>query len=211
MDTEKHQGKRRLLLAELAEKGIKDKKVLEAMMKVPRHVFLDSSFESFAYQDQAFPIAAGQTISHPYTVAFQTEQLCLQAGEKVLEIGTGSGYQTAVLCHMGVKVFTIERQWELFNFSRNMLMQLGLRYIGKFGDGYQGLPTYAPFDKIIITAGTEKIPNELLKQLKVGGQMIVPVGSVEQKMLLIDKKSDKDFSAKELGTFKFVPMLANKE
>lgn len=210
-DTEKHQGKRRHLIEELAAKGIKSKEVLHAMMQVPRHLFLDSSFENFAYQDQAFPIAAGQTISHPYTVAFQTEQLQLSKGEKVLEIGTGSGYQTAVLCHMGVKVFSIERQWELFDFSRKMLMNLGLRYTGKFGDGYQGMPTYAPFDKIIITAGSEKIPSELLKQLKVGGRMVVPIGAVEQKMLLIDKHSEKDFSAKELGSFKFVPMLANKE
>jgi protein-L-isoaspartate(D-aspartate) O-methyltransferase len=210
-DGPKHQGRRRQLAEVLITKGIEDERVLNAIRKIPRHLFLDSSFEDFAYQDKAFPIAADQTISQPFTVAFQTQSLNLKPDEKVLEIGTGSGYQTAVLCEMGVKVFSIERQHELFLFSSQMLKKLNYNYVGKFGDGYQGLPTYAPFDKIIVTAGAKEVPPALLRQLKVGGKMIIPVGIGSQKMLSIHKTSEKDFEVKKLGNFKFVPMLEEKE
>lgn len=210
-DGPKHQGRRRQLAEKLKEKGINDERVLDAIRKIPRHVFLDSSFEDFAYQDTAFPIAAGQTISQPFTVAFQTQALQLKPTDKVLEIGTGSGYQTAVLCEMGVKVFSIERQHELFVFSSAKLKKLKYNYVGKFGDGYQGLPTYAPFDKIIVTAGAKQVPPALLRQLAVGGKMIIPVGVGSQKMLSIVKVSEKDYQVKKLGDFRFVPMLEEKE
>jgi protein-L-isoaspartate(D-aspartate) O-methyltransferase len=210
-DGPKHQGRRRQLAEQLEGKGIHDERVLDAIRKIPRHVFLDSSFEDFAYQDTAFPIAAGQTISQPFTVAFQTQALQLQPTDKVLEIGTGSGYQTAVLCELGVKVFSIERQHELFLFSSSMLKKLNYNYVGKFGDGYQGLPTYAPFDKIIVTAGAKQVPPALLRQLVVGGKMIIPVGVGSQKMLSIVKVSEKDYQVKKLGDFRFVPMLEEKE
>ncbi len=210
-DGPKHQGRRRQLAEQLEGKGIHDERVLDAIRKIPRHVFLDSSFEDFAYQDTAFPIAAGQTISQPFTVAFQTQALQLQPTDKVLEVGTGSGYQTAVLCELGVKVFSIERQHELFLFSSSMLKKLNYNYVGKFGDGYQGLPTYAPFDKIIVTAGAKQVPPALLRQLVVGGKMIIPVGVGSQKMLSIVKVSEKDYQVKKLGDFRFVPMLEEKE
>lgn len=210
IDTERHKGKRRLLLDSLREKGIWCERTLEAMMKVPRHVFLDSSLEDLAYSDQALPIAAGQTISQPYTVAFQTMHLDIHPGDKVLEIGTGSGYQAAVLFHMGAKVFTIERQLELFHFSKLILTKLGVRYTGKYGDGNEGMPAYAPFDKIIVTAGATRIPPQLLHQLKPGGRLIIPIGQGVQKMTLIHKKSDKIFTAKALGDFRFVPLLEDK-
>ncbi|TVQ75727.1 MAG: protein-L-isoaspartate(D-aspartate) O-methyltransferase [Flavobacteriales bacterium] len=210
-DGPKHQGRRRQLAEQLEGKGIHDERVLDAIRKIPRHLFLDSSFEDFAYQDTAFPIAAGQTISQPFTVAFQTQALQLQPTDKVLEIGTGSGYQTAVLCELGVKVFSIERQHELFLFSSSMLKKLNYNYVGKFGDGYQGLPTYAPFDKIIVTAGAKQVPPALLRQLVVGGKMIIPVGVGSQKMLSIVKVSEKDYQVKKLGDFRFVPMLEEKE
>ncbi|KFD39155.1 protein-L-isoaspartate(D-aspartate) O-methyltransferase [Schleiferia thermophila] len=209
-DSERHIGKRKLLIESLREKGIQCERTLRAMMQVPRHLFLDSSLEDLAYSDQALPIAAGQTISQPYTVAFQTMHLEIQPGEKVLEIGTGSGYQASVLFHMGAKVFTIERQWELFRFSKLILTKLGIRYTGKFGDGTEGMPTYAPFDKIIVTAGASRVPPKLLQQLKPGGKLIIPVGEGIQKMTLISKKSEKIFTAKVLGDFKFVPLLEDK-
>ncbi len=210
-DSAKHQGRRLQLCDVLMQKGIRCKRVLNAIGRIPRHVFIDSSFEDFAYQDTAFPIAADQTISQPYTVAFQTEQLDLQPGEKVLEIGTGSGYQTAVLCEMGAKVYSIERQHELFLFSRRILTSLNYNYTGKYGDGYKGMPTYAPFDKIIVTAGAIDVPPALLRQLKTGGKMIIPVGQGTQKMLLIDKISEKDYAVKKMGDFRFVPMLEEKD
>lgn len=210
IDTERHKGKRKLLIQQLRDKGIYCERTLEAMMKVPRHVFLDSSLEELAYSDQALPLAAGQTISQPYTVAFQTMSLDIQPGEKVLEIGTGSGYQAAVLFHMGAKVFTIERQLELFNFSKYILLKLGVRYTGKYGDGNEGMPAYAPFDKIIVTAGATRIPPPLLHQLKPGGRLIIPIGEGTQKMTLIQKKSDKIFTARSLGDFRFVPLLEDK-
>ncbi len=210
-DTAKHKGRRLQLVELLRTKGIKDEQVLRAISNIPRHLFLDSSFEDFAYQDTAFPIAADQTISQPYTVAFQTEQLKIKSGERVLEIGTGSGYQCAVLCEMGAKVFSIERQHELFLFAKGILKKLGYSYTGKFGDGYQGMPTYAPFDKIIVTAGAKEVPTALLRQLVIGGRMIIPVGVGTQKMLLIDKKGEKDYTIKKMGDFRFVPMLEEKD
>ncbi len=210
IDSERHKGKRRILIDQLKDKGITCERTLEAMMKVPRHLFLDSSLEDLAYSDQALPIAAGQTISQPYTVGFQTMHLDIQPNEKILEIGTGSGYQTAVLFYMGAKVFTIERQLELFHFSKFILTKLGIRYTGKYGDGHEGMQAYAPFDKIIVTAGANKIPPKLLHQLKSGGKLIIPIGENTQKMTLIQKKSDKIFTAKALGDFRFVPLLEDK-
>ncbi len=199
-------------LAELlVSKGIKDKKVLEAIRTIPRHLFMDSSFEDHAYQDKPFPIAADQTISQPYTVAFQTELLDLKAGQKVLEIGTGSGYQTAVLLHLKVKVYTIERQRELFKKTNLFFKKLGYRpkkFI--FGDGYKGLPEEAPFDSILVTAGAPEVPKKLLGQLKIGGKLVIPVGEGDQEMLRITRKSDTEFSQEEFGTFRFVPLLENK-
>jgi len=211
-DTIRHQGLRNQLVKLLAEKGITNKDVLAAIAKVPRHLFLDSSFEQHAYQDKAFPIAAGQTISQPYTVAFQTEVLEIEPGQKVLEIGTGSGYQASVLLEMGAKVYSIERQKELFTFSNAIFKKLGYSLIQKFGDGYKGLPTYAPFDKIVVTAGAPDIPKALLSQLKIGGTMIIPVGEedAEQEMIKVQRKSETAFSQKKMGAFRFVPMLENK-
>ena len=178
-DTNKHQGLRNLLVKQLKEKGITDKNVLDAIAKIPRHLFIDSSFENFAYQDKAFPIGADQTISQPYTVAFQTELLQVEKEHKILEIGTGSGYQTAVLCLLGAKVYSVERQNELFKKTKNLLSKLTINVIPKllsFGDGYKGLPDYAPFDSIIVTAGAPVIPQALMSQLKIGGRLVIPVG-----------------------------------
>ncbi len=210
-DTTKHQGLRNQLANVLAAKGITDTKVLEAVRKIPRHLFMDSSFEAHAYQDKAFPIAAEQTISQPYTVAFQSEVLEIQPGEKVLEIGTGSGYQTAVLLELGAEVYSIERQHELFKKTSMFLPKLGYRpkrFI--FGDGYKGLPEEAPFDKIIVTAGAPYVPKALLAQIKVGGRLLIPVGDKEQVMTLFIRKSPKEFEKHELGDFRFVPMLKEK-
>ncbi len=210
-DTFKHKGKRQQLAAIVAAKGVKDKKVLEAIKSIPRHLFMDSSFEDHAYQDKAFPIAADQTISQPYTVAFQTELLEIQRGNTVLEIGTGSGYQTAVLCELGAKVYSIERQQELYKKTKIFLSKIGYRpkYLS-FGDGYKGLPEYAPFDKIIVTAGAPYVPNALLSQLKVGGRLVIPIGEKVQIMTLFIRKSIKEFDKKEYGDFRFVPLLEDK-
>ena len=210
-DTSKHQGLRNQLATVLQTKGITDKKVLNAIRKIPRHLFIDSSFEDHAYKDKAFPIAAEQTISQPYTVAFQTQTLAIQPNDKVLEIGTGSGYQTAVLLELKAVVFSIERQQELFKKTSLFLPKLG--YIPKkfiFGDGYKGLPAQAPFDKIIVTAGAPFVPKPLLSQLKVGGMLLIPVGNSTQIMTLFIRKSAKEFEKQELGDFAFVPMLAEK-
>lgn len=210
-NTDKHQGLRNQLVKLLQSRGISDATVLHAIAKVPRHLFIDSSFENFAYQDKAFPIGAGQTISNPYTVAFQSELLQLKKEHKVLEIGTGSGYQTAVLCEMGAKVYSIERQNELFKKTSNLLKKL--HYTPKyltFGDGYKGLPSYAPFDSIIITAGAPIIPKALMGQLKIGGRMVIPLGETSQIMTLLIRKSEKEFEKHEFGEFKFVPLLENK-
>ena len=210
-DTHKHQGLRKQLATVLEAKGITDQKVLEAVRKIPRHLFIDSSFEAHAYQDKAFPIAAEQTISQPYTVAFQSQTLEVKTDDKVLEIGTGSGYQTAVLLEMGAEVYSIERQHELFKKTSLFLPKLGYRAKKLiFGDGYKGLPEIAPFDKIIVTAGAPFVPKPLLSQLKVGGKLLIPVGDDTQIMTLFIRKSAKEFEKHELGDFAFVPMLEEK-
>ncbi len=210
-DTHKHQGLRKQLANVLEAKGITDKNVLDAVCKIPRHLFIDSSFEAHAYQDKAFPIAAEQTISQPYTVAFQSQTLAIKPGDKVLEIGTGSGYQTAVLLEMKAEVYSIERQKELFKKTSLFLPKLGYRAKKLiFGDGYKGLPEIAPFDKIIVTAGAPFVPKPLLSQLKVGGKLLIPVGESTQIMTLFIRKSPKEFEKHELGDFAFVPMLEEK-
>ncbi|KAF2517492.1 protein-L-isoaspartate(D-aspartate) O-methyltransferase [Flavobacterium salilacus subsp. salilacus] len=210
-DTSKHQGLRNQLVNVLEQKGITDKNVLEAIRKIPRHLFLDSSFEDYAYQDKAFPIGAGQTISQPYTVAFQSQLLQVERDHKVLEIGTGSGYQTAVLYTMGAKVYSIERQNELFKTTSLLLPKLGIRPKHlSFGDGYKGLPNYAPFDSIIVTAGAPIIPKPLMAQLKIGGRLVIPVGSELQIMTMLVRKSETQFEKHEFGEFRFVPLLENK-
>ncbi|MEL7268910.1 MAG: protein-L-isoaspartate(D-aspartate) O-methyltransferase [Bacteroidota bacterium] len=210
-DTFKHQGKRNQLVEVLQKKGIADEKVLQAIQKVPRHLFLDSGFEDHAYQDKAFPIGASQTISQPYTVAFQTELLQVQPNHTILEIGTGSGYQTAVLLELGVKVYSIERQQELFKKTKLLLGRMNYRPKKLiFGDGYKGLPEVAPFDGIIVTAGAPSVPKPLLSQLKVGGRLVIPVGTDEQIMTLFYRKSEREFEKQEFGNFRFVPMLENK-
>lgn len=206
-DGYREQGLRSQLVAELAKKGITDQNVLAAIGKVPRHFFMDSAFIDFAYADKAFPIGAGQTISQPFTVAFQTQLLALKKGDKVLEIGTGSGYQTAVLLELGAKVFTIERQRELYQKVQRMLPPMGYNPNFFYGDGYLGKPTYGPFDHILVTAGAPSIPEKLLLQLKVGGSMVVPVGEVHQRMFRIVRTSDDNFTKEDFGDFMFVPML----
>lgn len=210
-DTTKHQGKRRQLVGVLETKGITNPAVLKAIGSIPRHLFLDSSFDEHAYQDKAFPIGAEQTISQPYTVAFQTEQLQVKPGMHVLEIGTGSGYQTAVLCHLGAVVYSIERQHELFRTSLKRLPALG--YAPKkliFGDGYKGFPEKAPYDRIIVTAGAPYIPEDLLAQLKINGKMVIPVGDESQKMTVVTRTSETVFEKLILGDFRFVPLLGDK-
>ncbi|MDP4601233.1 MAG: protein-L-isoaspartate(D-aspartate) O-methyltransferase [Polaribacter sp.] len=210
-DTAKHQGLRNQLASVLKNKGITDEKVLDAIRSIPRHLFIDSSFEDHAYQDKAFPIAADQTISQPYTVAFQSQTLQISKGDKILEIGTGSGYQTVVLLEMKAIVYTIERQHELFKKTSLFLPKLG--YYPKkfiFGDGYKGLPEEAPFDKIIVTAGAPFVPKPLMAQLKVGGMLLIPVGDQKQIMTLFIRKSNKEFEKHELGDFAFVPMLEKR-
>jgi protein-L-isoaspartate(D-aspartate) O-methyltransferase len=210
-DSAKHQGLRNLLAKILLDKGIKDQNVLDAIRKIPRHLFLDSSFEDYAYQDKAFPIAANQTISQPYTVAFQSELLQIKKDDKVLEIGTGSGYQTAVLCLLGAKVYSVERQNELFKKTAVLLPKLGIRPKHlSFGDGYKGLEHYAPFDSIIVTAGAPIIPKPLMAQLKIGGRLVIPVGEKEQIMTLLIRKNETQFEKHEFGDCKFVPLLENK-
>ncbi|AOW19474.1 protein-L-isoaspartate(D-aspartate) O-methyltransferase [Urechidicola croceus] len=210
-DTLRHQGLRNRLVNTLIKKGIQDKNVLEAIKRIPRHLFMDSSFVDFAYQDKAFPIAADQTISQPYTVAFQTELLLLKPNAKILEIGTGSGYQTAVLLEMKAKVFSIERQKELFKKTKSFLPKLGYKPKALiFGDGYIGLEEQAPYDGIIVTAGAPFVPKPLLSQLKIGGRLVIPVGDESQIMTLFIRKSEKEFEKHEFGDFRFVPMLKEK-
>lgn len=211
-DSYVHKGKRKILIDYLRDKiGIADEKVLAAINKVPRHLFLESVFEDYAYEDRAFPILAKQTISHPSTVAEQTALLEIEEKDKVLEIGTGSGYQTAVLIAMNAWVYTIERQKDLHDFSHRKFRELHLRpKFQSFGDGFLGLPTFAPFDKILVTCGAEILPTELLHQLKVGGKMVIPLGKTdEQTLVRFTKKSEREFEREEFGAYKFVPMLNN--
>jgi len=211
-DTAKHQGLRNHLIKLLQEKGIVDKNVLKAIGTIPRHLFLNSSFEDYAYQDKAFPIGAGQTISQPYTVAFQSQLLEINKGDKILEIGTGSGYQTAVLFFLGANVYSIERQNELFKETAALLPKLGIRPKHlSFGDGYKGLPNHAPFDSIIVTAGAPTIPKPLMAQLKIGGKLIIPVGVENQIMTKLIRKNETQFEKHEYGDFKFVPLLEDKK
>lgn len=210
-DTLKHRGMRNKLADTLSKKGIADVNVLNAIKTIPRHLFMDSSFEGHAYQDKAFPIAADQTISQPYTVAFQTELLQVKSNQKILEIGTGSGYQTAVLLHLKAKVYTIERQLELFKKTSLFFQKMGYRpKKAIFGDGYKGMPKEAPFDGIIVTAGAPEVPKPLMAQLKIGGKLVIPVGVNDQIMTLFVRKSEKEFEKKEFGSFRFVPLLENK-
>lgn len=213
-DTFVHKGKRKILVDYLRNKvGISDLRVLEAINSVPRHLFMESIFEDFAYEDRAFPIAAHQTISHPSTVAEQTELLEVLPKHKVLEIGTGSGYQAAVLVAMQAVVYTVERQKDLFDFSKKKFGEIGLRpKFQSFGDGFVGLPTFAPFDRIIVTCGAEILPTELLKQLKIGGKMVIPLGPTEeQKLFRFTKISPNEIEKEEFGIYKFVPMLGNTQ
>lgn len=211
-DTYLHKGLRKKLVEEIKRKGIQDETILEAINKVPRHLFMDSSFVHFAYKDQAFPIAANQTISQPFTVAFQTQLLDVHKGDKLLEVGTGSGYQCAVLLELGVKVYTIERHKVLNVGAQTLLPKLGYHPHFFYGDGFEGLPTYAPFDRIIVTASTNEIPEKLLEQLKIGGKMVIPVGSrSSQDMTLIEKEGPGTYKTSQHGSFVFVPMLKGKE
>lgn len=210
-DSNRHKGLRNQLVTTIRNKGIKDKKVLEAVSKVPRHLFMDSGFVDFAYQDKPFPIGADQTISQPYTVAFQTELLEVVAGHKILEIGTGSGYQTAVLIELKAEVYSIERQKELYTKAKKFLPKVG--YVPKklvYGDGYAGLPENAPFDGIIVTAGAPYVPKALLGQLKIGGKLVIPVGDDVQVMTVFTRTAEKKFEKFEYGDFRFVPMLKEK-
>lgn len=209
-DNYKHKGIRKQLVSLLQTKGIKQAQVLQAIEAIPRHLFLDSSFLEFAYQDKAFPIGAGQTISHPYTVAFQTELLDVKKGEKILEVGTGSGYQTAVLCHLGAKVFSIERQKALYDKTKAFLPTLGYNAKLFYGDGYKGIPPFAPYDKILVTAGAPIVPPALLEQLKDGGKLVIPVGEgkVQQMYSLVRKGNQ--YEQTNYGDFKFVPLLEQK-
>ncbi len=210
IDTYKHKDLRKQLVINIRQKGIKDENVLAAIEKIPRHLFLDSSFIDFAYQDKPFPIGNGQTISQPYTVAFQSELLKIKRNEKVLEVGTGSGYQACVLIELGAKVFTIERQKDLFIKTKTFLPSIGYRPRMFYGDGYAGLPAFAPFDKIIVTAGAPFIPEALIKQLKNGGILVVPVGEDIQTMISLEKTNESEIIKSEHGTFRFVPLLEDK-
>ncbi|MDT0555142.1 protein-L-isoaspartate(D-aspartate) O-methyltransferase [Patiriisocius hiemis] len=210
-DTFTHRGMRKRLVETLQKKGIKSKQILEAINTIPRHLFMDSGFIDHAYVDKAFPIAADQTISQPYTVARQTELLGITKGDKVLEIGTGSGYQTAVLLELETQVYTIERQNELFKKTKRFLPKLGYRpkrFI--FGDGYIGLEAEAPFDGIIVTAGAPYVPKPLLAQLKIGANLVIPVGDAVQIMTVFTRKSETEFEKNEYGEFRFVPLLEDK-
>ena len=211
-DSFKHKGLRKKLIQTIKSKGINNKNVLSAIGKVPRHLFMDSGFIDHAYQDKAFPIGADQTISQPFTVAFQTELLEINKGDKVLEVGTGSGYQAAVLCELGANVFSIERQGELYKKVVNFLPSIN--YYPKkiiYGDGYKGLEEAAPFDSIIVTAGAPFVPKTLLNQLKIGGRLVIPIGENIQVMTLYIRVSEKKFNMKEYGEFQFVPLLKEKE
>lgn len=210
-DSKKHQGLRRQLIETLRAKGIVSESVLKVMLKIPRHYFMDQGLINFAYQDQAYPIAADQTISQPYTVAFQSQLLDVKPEHKVLEIGTGSGYQTSVLLGLTPNVYTIERQQKLFKKTTHLFNKLHLRPKRiVFGDGYKGLPDAAPFDRIIVTAGAPEIPKHLLQQLNKGGKLVIPIGLKEQQMTRFTKTSEKSFDKETFGRFQFVPFLSDK-
>lgn len=212
IDTYRDKGLRLQLIKELRQMGITDERVLDAMNKIPRHWFLDRAFLEFAYDNKAFQIGAGQTISAPYTVAFQTQLLELEKGEKVLEIGTGSGFQTAVLVEMGAKVYSIERQKLLYENAKTMFQNLGYRPHTFYGDGYKGKKGYAPFDKVLVTCGAPYVPEDLLHQMRIGGKMIIPLGEGKmQTMTEIVKLSETDFTKIDHGAFSFVPMLEKRE
>lgn len=210
-DKAKHQGLRRQLIDVLRKKGISDDRVLAAMNAIPRHMFMDVGLENFAYEDKAYPIAADQTISQPYTVAFQTQLLALHPTQKVLEIGTGSGYQTAVLLKLGYHVYTIERQLELYKKTSRLFQKLGYRpkkYI--FGDGYKGHLEQAPYDAILVTAGAPQVPKPLMEQLAIGGKLVIPIGKKSQTMTRFTRTSERSFDKETFGEFRFVPLLENK-
>lgn len=210
-DTYKHKGLRKRLAEEVKRKGIKDQRVIDAIGKIPRHFFFDKIFDMHAYEDKAFPIAAGQTISQPYTVAFQTELLKISPGDKILEIGTGSGYQASVLVEMGADVYTIEYQKELYKKAIRFLPSLGYQPHMYHGDGSKGMPRFAPYDGIIVTAGAPAVPEELIEQLKIGGRLVIPVGDNEkQAMLLLVKTGTDAFEKKVFNNFSFVPLLGKK-
>lgn len=207
-DNFRHKGMRRQLIAELSKMGIEDKDVLEAFEAVPRHYFLDLAFVNQAYSNTAFQIGAGQTISHPYTVAFQSALLEIEKRHKVLEIGTGSGFQTAILCEMGAKVISIERQRELFLKAKQIISKLGYNPKLFYGDGYKGQPSYAPFDRILVTCGAPFIPDALVDQLKVGGILVIPIGAGEKQIMTkLVKLENGEISKETFGDFSFVPML----
>ncbi|MDT8392417.1 MAG: protein-L-isoaspartate(D-aspartate) O-methyltransferase [Bacteroidales bacterium] len=208
IDSYKHKGLRKHLVNTIKEKGIRSEAVLNAIGKIPRHLFMDSSFLEFAYQDKPFPIGSGQTISQPYTVAFQTELLNVRPKDKVLEIGTGSGYQACVLEELGAKVFSIERQKKLYLRTKKLLAELGYKAKLFYGDGYKGLPAYAPFDKILITAAAPELPASLNDQLKTGGMIVIPEGhGGVQIMRRYIKNDDGSLSSENYGSFQFVPLL----
>ncbi len=213
IDSFKHKGLRKQLIDQLRRKGIRDERVLQAMESVPRHFFFDSSFHSFAYDDKPFPIGAGQTISQPYTVAFQTELLDVRKGDKILEIGTGSGYQACILAQMGARVYSIERIKSLYLKVKTFLPTVGCSHIKCFyGDGYNGLPSYAPFSKILITAAAPYIPDTLVQQLTAGGILVVPLGSADvQVMTRVIKTQEGAYKTEDHGYFRFVPLLEDKE
>ena len=210
-DSYKHKGKRKILIQSLKEMGIIDDRILKAFDQIPRHYFLDLAFDEQAYTNMAFQIGSGQTISHPYTVAFQTQLLELSKGEKVLEIGSGSGFQTCILAALGVKVYSIERHKELHRKAKSMVDYFHFTARLFFGDGYKGKKAYAPYDRILVTCGAPELPQELIHQLKNGGILVIPVGDgAEQKILKIKKDHEGQISQEEFGTFKFVPMLERK-
>ncbi|HMO32634.1 MAG TPA: protein-L-isoaspartate(D-aspartate) O-methyltransferase [Lacibacter sp.] len=214
-DTYRHKGLRRQLVEELQKKGISDERVLEAIGNIPRHFFLDTAFVDIAYEDRAFPIGEGQTISQPYTVAYQTQLLEVKPFERVLEIGTGSAYQACVLAEMGAQVFTIERQKKLYDYNKNSFLFLKSKYPQLklfYGDGFEGLPTFAPFDKVIITAAAPFVPPKLIAQLKTGGKMVIPVDEDDcQRMKRLTRQADGSFTEEVFEQFSFVPMLGGKE
>lgn len=210
IDNYREKGARKLLVKTLEKRGIEDKGVLRAIGKVPRHFFFDETFWIKAYQDIAFPIGDGQTISQPYTVAYQTELLHIKSGDKVLEIGTGSGYQTCILMELGAEVYTIERQKNLYDRVIQVLPHMGYRPHFFYGDGSRGIADYAPYDKIIVTAGAPMVPEIMLKQLKIGGILVIPVGDEkQQKMMTVLRVGEDDFERIELDTFRFVPLVGD--